>query len=101
MTTRHGKQRSHVKPVDSVSLRANSDAGFATEKDNPYDPTPTRKTDMDINEAALKLAKIEIIKSQIEHLQEEAKNGGATYARDCHEKAQELIAMLNANATTH
>lgn len=55
---------------------------------------------MDLNEAALKLAKIEIIKSQIEHLQREAAlpSVGFDYAIDCHQKAQELIALLNVNS---
>lgn len=65
---------------------------------------------MDINEAALKLKKIEVIEvieSQVDHLQREA--DGATssskpnkdewaYATDCNEKAQELIRMLNINS---
>lgn len=56
---------------------------------------------MDINEAALKLAKIEIIKSQIEHLQQQASSGeysDSSYAEDCNEKAQELIRLLNVNS---
>lgn len=57
---------------------------------------------MDLNEAALKLAKIEIVKKQIEHLSSEAANCTDTdwqpYAKDCNEKAQELIRMLNLNS---
>ena len=56
---------------------------------------------MDLNEAALKLAKIEIVKSQIEHLQQQAAAGeyaDSSYAEDCNEKAQELIRMLNINS---
>lgn len=60
---------------------------------------------MDINEAALKLAKIEIIKSQVEHLQNEADSITPTsdpdeldYATHCNNNAQELIRMLNVNS---
>lgn len=54
---------------------------------------------MDINEAALKLAKIEIVKSQIEHLQKEAsENTDVSYCVDCNKKAQELIQLLNINS---
>lgn len=57
---------------------------------------------MDLNEAALKLAKIEIVKSQIEHLQLEVRNcidnSWERYAQDCNEKAQELIRLLNINS---
>lgn len=57
---------------------------------------------MDINEAALKLAKIEIIKAQVEHLQSQAAACHSLewegYCIDCNEKAQELIRMLNVNS---
>ena len=54
---------------------------------------------MDINEAALKLAKIEIVKTQIAHLQSEAQNSDSVeYCTDCNEKAQELIQILNLNS---
>lgn len=56
----------------------------------------TKKTKiMDINEAALKLKKIEIIESQIKHLQEECKDtNNIAYAEDCNKKIQELLAQL-------
>ena len=55
---------------------------------------------MDINEAALQLAKIQILKSQVEHLQREAKDtqNWEAYATDCNAKAQELIKMLEINS---
>ena len=53
---------------------------------------------MDIN--ALKLAKIQIIKSQVEYLQREAKDmqHWEEYATYCDAKAQELIKMLEINS---
>lgn len=54
---------------------------------------------LDLNEAELKLKKIEIIESQIKHLQREASQcGSVEYSEACHEKAQELIRMLNLNS---
>lgn len=56
---------------------------------------------MDINEAALKLVKIEIIRSQVEHLQREAARNDfadSSYSEDCNEKAQALIEMLNVTS---
>jgi len=50
---------------------------------------------MDINEAALRLKKIEIIEGQLKHLQREAANGGDyDYAEECNKKAQELCQTL-------
>lgn len=46
---------------------------------------------MDINEAALELKKLEIIESQITHLQREAEAGLVEYASECNKLAQELI----------
>lgn len=54
---------------------------------------------MDINEAALKLAKIEIIKDHLKFLRLEVMDtDNVTYSTDCNEKAQELIRMLNVNS---
>lgn len=54
---------------------------------------------MDINEAALKLAKIEIVKTQIEHLQKECRTSiDIPYSEDCNAKIQELIHLLNVNS---
>lgn len=49
---------------------------------------------MDINEAALRLKKIEVIEGQIRHLQNEARNGSEPYAEDCNAKAQQLCQTL-------
>lgn len=55
---------------------------------------------MDINEAALRLKKIEVIQGQIAHLQYEAKKESSTelpdydYCIDCNKKAQELCETL-------
>lgn len=50
---------------------------------------------MDLNEAALRLKKIEVIESQIEHLNREAAlSDNVDYCTDCHEKAQELCKLL-------
>ncbi len=57
---------------------------------------------MDINEAALKLKKIEVIEMQIIHLRSEASGcldrAWQEYAKDCNEKAQELCRMLELNS---
>lgn len=53
---------------------------------------------MDINEAALRLKKIEVIQDQIKHLQSEASNAISIewedYAKDCNDKAQALCESL-------
>lgn len=50
---------------------------------------------MDINEAALRLKKIEIIEDQIKHLQAEARAADdIVYSEDCNAKAQELCQTL-------
>lgn len=49
---------------------------------------------MDINEAALRLKKIDVIERQIAHLQFEAANGSEEYAEACNAKAQELFLTL-------
>lgn len=50
---------------------------------------------MDINEAALRLKKIEVIEAQIAHLRREAATATDTeYCDACNTKAQELCLML-------
>ncbi len=50
---------------------------------------------MDINEAAIKLKKIEVIQNQLAHLQHEAKSSSSyDYSDNCNEKAMELIEQL-------
>lgn len=50
---------------------------------------------MDINEAALRLKKIEVIEDQIKHLQTEVRNSdNVQYCEDCNDKAQELCQTL-------
>jgi len=50
---------------------------------------------MDINEAALRLKKIEVIEGQIRHLQQEARDCDTTeYSDQCNEKAQALCLLL-------
>jgi len=51
---------------------------------------------LDINRAALKLTQLEIIKSQIQHLQDEARNADSVaYANTCNSNALELIKQLD------
>jgi hypothetical protein len=50
---------------------------------------------MDINEAALRLKDMEIVKSQIDHLQSEARlSTEIEYSNSCHNKAQELLMIF-------
>lgn len=47
---------------------------------------------MDLNEAAIKIKELEVIQSQINHLQSEArKTIDVDYATDCNDNAQELL----------